>query len=47
MEAIMLKVTDQYPEECFDSQKQKEWAKVIVDRLCVFAQAGYTVSRTK
>lgn len=43
MKATMLKVTDRYPEERFDSQKQKEWAKAIVDRLCVFAEAAHTI----
>lgn len=43
MNGTKQKVTDRYPEESFDSQKQKEWAKAIIDRLCVFAEAVHTV----
>lgn len=43
MNEIKLKVTNHYPEESFDSQKQKEWAKAIIDRLCVFAETAHTV----
>lgn len=43
MKGTKPKVTNHYPEESFDSQKQKEWAKAIVDRLCVFAEAARTV----
>ncbi|MGM9630074.1 hypothetical protein [Butyricicoccus sp.] len=43
MKGTNPKVTDHYPEECFDSQKQKEWAKAIVDRLCAFAEGAHAV----
>ncbi|MDO4175686.1 MAG: hypothetical protein Q4D42_13070 [Eubacteriales bacterium] len=42
MKGTTPRVIDRYPEERFDSQKQKEWAKAVVDQLCVFAKTAHT-----